>query len=244
MTDQVRSELLKLRTVQTVAQLLLAALGLTLLGVLVEGLPATPGELAEERRQRSVLGAGSSGAVFFATLAGLIAVTSEFRYGTIRPTLLFQPRRRVVLAAKLVAAALVGILFAVLCVALAFGVGLAVLAARDVEVVLTSGDVLELVSGSVACSLLSAMVGVAVGALIRNQVGAIVAVVAYSFAVDAVLFAAVPSVGRYLPGKAGDALAGRPVEDLLQPGIGALVLAAWTLALVAAASVRNERSDV
>jgi ABC-type transport system involved in multi-copper enzyme maturation permease subunit len=244
MTDQVRSELLKLRTVQTVAQLLLAALALTLLGVLVEGLPATPGELAEERGQRSVLGAGSSGAVFFATLAGLIAVTSEFRYGTIRPTLLFQPRRRVVLAAKLVAAALVGILFAVLCVALAFGVGLAVLAARDVEVVLTSGDVLELVSGSVACSLLSAMVGVAVGALIRNQVGAIVAVVAYSFAVDAVLFAAVPSVGRYLPGKAGDALAGRPVEDLLQPGIGALVLAAWTLALVAAASVRNERSDV
>ena len=244
MKDQVRSELLKLRTIQTVAQLLLLAVGLTLLGVLVEGLPATPGELAEERGQRSVLGAGSSGAVFFATLAGLIAVTSEFRYGTIRPTLLFQPRRRVVLAAKLVAAALVGILFAVLCVALAFGVGLAILAARDVEVVLTSGDVLELVSGSVACSLLSAMVGVAVGALIRNQVGAIVAVVAYSFAVDAVLFAAVPSVGRYLPGKAGDALAGRPVEDLLQPGIGALVLAAWTLALVAAASVRNERSDV
>jgi ABC-type transport system involved in multi-copper enzyme maturation permease subunit len=244
MTDQVRSELLKLRTIKTVAQLLLAAVGLTLLGVLVEGLPATLDELAEERGQRTVLGAGSSGAVFFATLAGLIAVTSEFRYGTIRPTLLFQPRRRVVLAAKLVAAALVGILFAVLCVALAFGIGLAILAAREVDVVLTSADVLALVSGSVACSLLSAMVGVAVGALIRNQVGAVVAVVAYSFAVDAVLFAAVPSVGRYLPGKAGDALAGRPVEDLLQPGMGAVVLTAWTLALVAAASVRDERSDV
>ena len=244
MKDQVRSELLKLRTIQTVAQLLLAAVGLTLLGALVEGLPATLEELAEERGQRSVLGAGSSGAVFFATLAGLIAVTSEFRYGTIRPTLLFQPRRRVVLAAKLVAAALVGVLFAVLCVALAVGVGLAILAARDVEVVLTSADALALVSGSVACSLLSAMVGVAVGALIRNQVGAIVAVVAYSFAVDAVLFAAVPSVGRYLPGKAGDALAGRPVEDLLQPGMGAVVLTAWTLALVVAASVRTERSDV
>ena len=55
------------------------------------------------------------------------------------------------------------------------------------------------------------MIGVAVGALIRNQVGAIVALAAYAFAVDAVLFAAAPSVGRYLPGKAGDGLAGRPV---------------------------------
>ena len=50
--------------------------------------------------------------MFFATLAGLLAVTSEFRYGTIRPTLLFEPRRRVVLAAKLAAAALAGVLFA------------------------------------------------------------------------------------------------------------------------------------
>ena len=43
------------------------------------------------------------------------------------------------------------------------------------------------------------------------------------------LFAAVPSVGRYLPGKAGDALAGQPVEHLLTPGLGAAVLVAWTL---------------
>ena len=88
------------------------------------------------------------------------------------------------------------------------------------------------------------MLGVAVGTLIRNQVGAIVALVAYAFLVDAVLFAAVPSVGRYLPGKAGDALAGRPVEHLLAPGAGAAVLVAWTLAFVAAATVRDERSDV
>ena len=88
------------------------------------------------------------------------------------------------------------------------------------------------------------MIGVAVGTLIRNQAGAIVALAAYALLVDAVLFAAVPSVGRYLPGKAGDALAGRPDELLLAPGLGAAVLIAWALAFLAAATVRNDRSDV
>jgi hypothetical protein len=68
--------------------------------------------------------------------------------------------------------------------------------------------------------------------------------VAYTRAVESGLVAALPAVGQYLPGKAGDALAGRPVEDLLAPGLGAAVLVAWTLALIAAASARNELSDV
>jgi hypothetical protein len=100
------------------------------------------------------------------------------------------------------------------------------------------------VFGTIASSALGALLGVAVGALIRNQAGAIVAVAAYAFLVDAALYAAIPSVGRFLPGKAGDALAGRPDELLLAPGVGAGVLLAWTLALVAAAAVRSDRSDV
>ena len=88
------------------------------------------------------------------------------------------------------------------------------------------------------------MIGVGVGTLIRNQAGAIVALAAYALLVDAVLFAAVPSVGRYLPGKAGDALAGRPDELLLAPGVGAAMLIAWALSFLAAATVRNDRSDV
>ena len=64
------------------------------------------------------------------------------------------------------------------------------------------------------------MLGVAIGTLIRNQVGAIVALAAYAIVVDGLLFAALPSLARYLPGKAGDALTGRPVEDLLAPGTG------------------------
>jgi ABC-type transport system involved in multi-copper enzyme maturation permease subunit len=182
--------------------------------------------------------------VFFATLTGLLAVTSEFRYGTIHPTLLVEPRRRVVLAAKLIAGALTGILFAVVCVGVSFAAGLTILAVRDVSVALSTADTVTLLLGPVAASVLSAVLGVAIGTLVRNQVGAIVALAAYSIAVDTTLFAAAPSFGRYLPGKAGDALAGRPAEHLLTPAAGAAVLIAWSLVLVAAATVRNERSDV
>jgi ABC-type transport system involved in multi-copper enzyme maturation permease subunit len=223
--------------------ILLAAAALTLLGVFIEGLSSTLTKLAQEDQQRTLLGAGSAG-VFFATLAGVTTVTSEFRYGTIHPTLLFEPRRRVVLLAKLAAAALVGVLFGVVCVGLSVGVGRAILAARDVNVALTGSDALALVFGTIAATVLGALLGVAVGTLIRNQVGSIVAVVVYAFVIDALLFAAVPSVGRYLPGKAGDGLSGQGVEHLLTPGVGAAVLGAWTLAFIAIASLRNARSDV
>lgn len=243
MSGQLSSELLKLRTTRMAGLLLLAAAGLTLLGVFVEGASASAAELAGDDQQRTLLGAGSS-AVFFATLVGLLTVTSEFRYGTIRPTLLVQPRRRIVLAAKLTAAALAGVVLTLVCIALSLAAGLAILAVRGVELVPSGADLIALVAGAIAAAALNALLGVAIGALIRNQVGAIVAVVAYAFLVDATLFAATPGVGRFLPGKAGDALAGQPVDHLLSPGAGALALIAWTLAFVLAATVRTERSDV
>jgi len=244
MSHQLRSELLKLRTTRTLALLLLAAGAMSLLGVSVEALSRDLDTLAPEDAQRDLFSSGVTVGVFFATLAGLVAVTSEFRYGTIRPTLIVEPRRRVVVAAKLVAAALAGSAFAVMCVGVTFGAAIAIFAVRDVEVALSSAHTLLLIAGPIVASMVSAMIGVAVGTLIRNQAGAIVALAAYALLVDAVLFAAVPSVGRYLPGKAGDALAGRPDELLLAPGLGAAVLIVWALALLAAATVRNDRSDV
>jgi ABC-2 type transport system permease protein len=243
MTHQLRSELRKMRTTATTGALLAGAAALALFGVCVEGLSRPVEELARENVQRELLSAGTVG-VFFAALAGLISVTSEYRYGTIRPTLLLEPRRRVVLAAKLAAAALAGTIFAATCAGVSFAAGLAILAARNVDVAVTGPHALALALGPVGAGVLSAMAGVAVGALIRNQAGAIVALAAYAVLIDAVMFAAAPSVGRYLPGKAGDALAGRPDALLLAPATGAAVLALWTLAFVAAATVRSDRSDV
>lgn len=243
MTAQLRSELLKLRTTRTTALLLLAAVGLTLFATGVEGISPATGKLAREQTQRELFSAVTSG-VLFATFAGLIAVTSEFRYGTIRPTLLIEPRRRIVLAAKLAAAAAAGLIIGAVTVAVAFGGGLALLAVRDVGYTVSAPHTVELALGSLAAATLSAVIGATVGALIRNQSSAILALVTYAFVVDAVLFAAVPSAGRFLPGKAGDALLGRPVDDLLAPGAGALVLTLWAAAFVSSALLWIARRDV
>src|SRR5262249_30025017 len=157
--------------------LVLGAAALTLLGTCIEGLSRTAGELAQEDAQRTMFGAGVT-AVFVATLAGVIAVTSEFRYGTIRPTLLVEPRRRVVLAAKLAAAAVAGALMAVVCVWISFAAGFVILSERNVGVDLTAAHTLTLVLGPIAASAIGAVLGVAIGTLIRNQAGAIVAVAA------------------------------------------------------------------
>jgi ABC-2 type transport system permease protein len=243
MTAQLRSELLKLRTTRTTALLLLGAVGLTLFAACVEGISPSINKLAHEQTQRELFSAVTSG-VLFATFAGLLAVTSEFRYGTIRPTLLVEPRRRVVLAAKLCAAAFAGIVIAAVTAAVAFAGGLTLLAVRGVDYTVSGPHTLELVLGSIATATLSAVIGAMVGTLIRNQSSAILALVVYAFVVDAVLFAAVPSAGRFLPGKAGDALLGRPVDDLLAPGAGALVLTLWAAAFVSSALLWVGRRDV
>ena len=245
MTAQLRSELLEAADHQDAAVLtLLAAVSLTALGVLIEGLSSTAEELAPEAQQCDHAVGGGSVVLFFATLAGVLLVTGEFRYGTIRPTLLCEPRRRVVLTAKLTAAALTAVVFAAACLR-----AVPRRRPRDPRRPRRRSRAhgrrgLALVAGTVVASALGGALGVSVGALIRNQVGAIVALVAYAFVVDAGLFAAVPSAGRYLPGKAGDALSGQSVEHLLAPAGAAAVLAAWTFAFVVAATVRTERTDV
>jgi hypothetical protein len=244
MSDQLRSELLKLRTIRMTLVFLLLAVALALLTVLADGLSATLDELAVEDEQRRLIGTAATNAVFLATFVGLLAVTNEFRYGTIRPTLLFEPRRRVVLAAKLAAGALMGISLAVACVAVSFAAGLALLSARDLDIALTRTNTLVLVFGTIAASALTAMLGVSLGALIRNQVAAIGALAVYSLVVDVLLFTTVPSVGRFLPGEAANSLSGLPEENLLVPGMGAAVVVAWTIAFVAAATARTECSDV
>jgi ABC-2 type transport system permease protein len=241
---QIRSELLKLRTTRTVPILVLAGAAVSLLGVAVEGISRDAVKLVPELQQRDLLSKGVTIGVFIAAVAGILVVTSEYRYGTIRPTLLVQPRRGTVLGAKLVAAAVAGVLFATVCVATSFAAWAIVLGTRGIPAQLTAGHAVTLVLGPVGASALSAMIGVAVGSLVRNQVGAVVGLALYALVIDAGLFAAAPSIGRLLPGKAGDAIAGRPTDQLLSPGIALAVLALWTLAMIVAALRHDRHADV
>ena len=91
MIAQIRAELLKIRSTRTTIGLILGMIALILLFTLLTGLLTHPSGLASKEDQRELLSLSSLAGVFSA-LAGVLLVTSEYRFGTIRPTILFKPR--------------------------------------------------------------------------------------------------------------------------------------------------------
>jgi ABC-2 type transport system permease protein len=243
---QVRSELRKMRTTRTNFGLLLGVVALVLLGIL-GGSFGTESDLALPENQRELVGNGAFGAAF-AALIGVMAMTSEFRHGTIRATFVFTPVRMRVVGAKVIASILVGIGFGALAAGLALGAGVGMIHARGYDVLLSGGDVRRLLVGTIVMSALWAALGVGLGAVVRNQVAAIVGLFAWVFVVEVILFQYLPGVGKYAPGAAGTSMTGDTVGDssvhLLSAPTGGALLAAYAAVLVVAGALVTARRDV
>ena len=177
MIAQTKAELLKIRTTRTTIALILGMIALILIFTLLDGLLSHPSGLMGKENQRELLGVSSLTAVF-AALAGVLLVTSEYRYGTIRPTVLFNPARSHVLSAKVIAGALAGLVFGVLGAAISWAIGYTILDARGITIVLNSNDVLLLTLGGLAGIAIWGAIGTALGAIIHNQVGAVITLLA------------------------------------------------------------------
>jgi ABC-2 type transport system permease protein len=243
MIAQLKAELLKVRSTRTTIGLFAGMIGLTLLIVLLTGLLTHPGSLTSKHDQRGLFAPGAV-ALIFSGLAGVLSVTSEYRYGTIRPTFLFTPRRGKVLSAKLTAGLLTGLVFGAVSLAIAIGVGSLILSARGIPSALSGSDFRVLVFGGLAGTALRGAFGVGLGAIIRNQVGAVIALLAWDFVVNTLLFGLAPSVGRFMPTPAADALMGLRTAHLLPPAAGGAVLLAWTAVLALTGLALTLRRDV
>jgi len=242
-SGQIEAELLKIRSTRTTIGLALGMIALTLLFALLSGLLTKAPHLMNSQDQVGLLSVGSLSGVFSA-LAGIMLITSEYRYGTIRPTFLFSPRRSRVLAAKLAAGLLAGLALGVAGEALGFGIGIAILEARGIPYAPGTGTTALLLGGTLAASALWGAIGVGLGAILRSQVGAIITLLAWGFVVENLLFAFVPSVGRFAPVHAQNGLFGLTTKHLLSPAAGAATLIAWTAALGAVGVVLAARRDV
>lgn len=243
MVAQIRSELLKIRSTRTTIGLLLGMIALILLTGLLTGLLTHPSGIASKADQRQLLSLSSLAGVFSA-LAGVLLVTSEYRFGTIRPTFLFNPERSHVLAAKVVVGALAGIAFGVLGEAIGWAMGYAILRGRGITVMLSSGDILLLTLGGLTGVALWGAIGAGLGAIIHNQVGAVITLLAWGLVVDNLLFGLAPSVGRFMPDRASDALMGLRAHHLLSPGAGAITLIAWAGVLGVVGIALSARQDI
>ena len=243
MIAQARAELLKIRSTRTTLGLALGLVAIVLLFVLLTALLSSVGDISQKESQRSLFGIGSFAGVF-AALAGIMLVTGEFRFGTIRPTFLFTPRRSVVLAAKVIASLLAGIVFAAIGEALSVGIGALILNERGISLALGSHDYELMTLGTIVGTALWGGIGVGVGMIVRNQVGAIIGLLAWGFVVENLLFALVPSVGRLTPGQAQNGFMGLTDKHLLPAAAGGAVLVAWTVVLCAAGAGLAARRDV
>jgi hypothetical protein len=90
------------------------------------------------------------------------------------------------------------------------------------------------------------VIGVGIGALVRNQNIAVTGVLVWTVGIETLLVTFVPEIGRWLPGGASSALTGvaTPERGLLAGWAGALVLAAYATAFVAAGARVLVRRDV
>jgi ABC-2 type transport system permease protein len=240
---QVKAELLKIRTTRTTLGIVLGMVALVLLFSLLSGLLTKAPSLTSTEDQRGLLSVGSLAGVFSA-LAGVMLVTSEYRHGTIRPTFLFTPRRSRVIDAKLAAGLLAGIVFGIVGEGLGFAIGYACLGGRGIDYALTADQTTLLVLGTLASVALWGALGVGIGTIARNQVGAIIGLLAWGFVAENLLFAFVPSVGRFAPAHAGDALIGLTSKHLLPAAAGGAILLAWTIAFALTGTALAARRDV
>jgi ABC-2 type transport system permease protein len=243
MTDQLLSELRKMRSTRTNLGLLAGMIGLILLTVLLNGFITKKPELAEMKYQYAVLSAGTAAALF-AALIGVMAITSEMRHGTIRPTFVVTPRRGRVVSAKVLASLLMGVLFGLAAIGLSFGIGYAILAVRDIPLALSTGEILWLVLGTPVLTAAWAALGVGFGALARNQVFAVIGLIVWSMVVDNLLRGLVPSIGGYTPVGASAAVVADPTDYVLSAAAGGLLLLGYVAAFVAAGAVLVMRRDV
>ena len=243
MIAQVKAELLKIRSTRTTIGIVLGMIALILLFSLLSGLLTTASSLTSTEDQRGLLSVGSLAGVFSA-LAGIMLVTSEYRFGTIRPTFLFTPKRSRVIEAKLAAGLLAGLVFGLVGEGLGFAIGYITSSGRGIHYALDAGQTTLLLFGTLAGVALWGALGVGLGTILRNQVGAIIGLLAWGFVAENLLFAFVPSVGRFAPVHAQNALMGLTSDHLLPAAAGGAVLLLWTIAFGLAGAALAARRDV
>ncbi|MFG3700493.1 ABC transporter permease [Micromonospora sp. NPDC047620] len=218
--------------------------------------PPLPG-LDTEAGIRAVLGLAGLG-VIVPALFGATAVTSEYRHRTISATFLFAPRRWSVLAAKLLVYLVAGVAYGLI-TTIAAGIALyAGMAVRDIPAGAPLDVVVSLLLRLVVAMAAYTVLGVGIGALVRNQVLALAGLGAYLYMGENLLLF-VPGVNMaypFLPGGATAALTNftaltQVADDttgaapqLLSPQAGAGLLIAYALAAALLAVVLPLRRDV
>jgi ABC-2 type transport system permease protein len=241
----IRSEFRKITSIRSPWLLLAAGPLIVVAGV--TGLIQSGGNVHDPGTARQAL-AHAGLAALLTLMFGIIAVAGEYRHGSITDTYLSCPGRRRVITAKLAVYGLVGAAAGLVSSAVALAVTAAWWAAKGGSLPLSGTDTWLTLGGGLAACFAFAIIGVGLGALIRNLVGAVAVALAWIALIEGIVGQILGSgLARWLPFYASEALdrtnIGGTARLLPQWG-GGLVLLGYAAVFAAAAVVITLRRDV
>ncbi|MDT4936602.1 MAG: type transport system permease protein [Pseudonocardiales bacterium] len=242
----VSAEFLKLRTTQVWFWLLASTVAIAsafMIGGIASNSVHNSHDLAE-------VFTGSQIASIAVFVLGVLGVTTEFRYQTITPTVLGTPSRWAIVSAKMIAYTAVGALYAVISLGIQLAIAVPWLSAKGTDYSLAGGQVPRAMLAVFAVVALHGMIGLGVGALLRNQVVAVVLGIIFLLALQSILLA-IPGVKNgypYLPAGGTSSILHLQGDDktfnhvtILPAWAGVIVLLLWAIvpALIGAGYTMN-----
>jgi ABC-2 type transport system permease protein len=210
------------------------------------GQPISPDLAAETALTFALFG------VTFAQIAlgvlGVLSTAGEYSTGMIRSTMAAVPRRLPVLWSKAAMQGGVATVVGLVGAFVAFLITSGVASGTHAAMTFSTPDVVRSLVGAGAYLGLVAVIGVALGALLRSTAGAISTLVGALLLVPG-LMSLLPTtwkdnVNPYLPSNAGDAMFTlHHTTGMLSAGAGLAVMLGWTVLALGGAAYRLMRSD-
>jgi ABC-2 type transport system permease protein len=199
MIPAIKSEFRKLLTVRSTYVILALCLALTILfafyleGYALKTDVQDPGKLASE------VTSAAAALGFFISLAGVLLMTHEYRYNTIMYTLTAAQDRSKVLLAKIIVVSAFAIVVTLLACALAPALTALGVHLKGLDMAPQTLHVADLAWRTAFYGWCYAMIALILAAIVRNQIGTIVALLVFPALGESLLTLLLKSNAKYLP---------------------------------------------
>jgi ABC-type transport system involved in multi-copper enzyme maturation permease subunit len=200
-----KSEYLKLLYSRTFWGLLLATMGLAILSTAT--LPyvyhdlksqVNFGSLTDPNLVDTVYSRSGAGSLLTLIL-GVLVMAGEFRHGTAVGTFLGTPNRIKVWGAKVIVAALGGVFYMLISTGTGFASSAIALSRYSDAASPHAAIFANTLTGAALSGAVLAILGVAIGTLVRNQMAAVTGSLLWLFIIERLITVFLPDIGKYLP---------------------------------------------
>lgn len=249
----VRSEYIKLRTLRSTWVLLIVTL-VILAGIsALFALAGYDSAGSKSAIPKSALRTAPVTGLMFGQLVvasfGAVVIGGEYASGMIRSTMTAVPKRLPALLGKALVLGVTALVLGIVAGVAGWAAAYPLLAPKHLDTALTAHGIPGMIVGLGLYLAGAALMGMAIGFLLRNSAGAIVTTIALLLIVP-IIFQLIPldvihDMTPYLPSEAGTQMTSLDTSgDKFNQWQGGLIFAAWTFVLLVAASIRLKSSDV